>query len=446
MEEVFYKKIGHLLDISSPKFLMIGGLPGSGKSTIVKEFEAVGYKVVCPDRLRVELAQQVEGNENKLEGELVGVLENFSGEAWKIAPALIKQYLSEGHSVIFDATNSTVKRRKQILQWAKENKKELIAVYVECPLDIALDRNLKRASTVTGMNAKGEPVYGRYVPAQVIELKSLSQVLPTKSEGFSEVYILHVEAKKNYAYGKSFFEKLQLSQNLEATLNDLHKEGSLAEVLPTFAKCWNIDQENENHKLPLHLHMIEAAKYLQKESLALFVAGLLHDVGKLSTKKKYAKFLVDTELFKQGEKVEVKSVGNEGEGFLVAKKLDYKGERQELTSIAHVELDPNAHYYEHHTIGAIIARRELYQIGLEEDFLEEVYNYILYHMYLPFKEHSKKSIVKLIDKVGINTVKTMVKLREADKTASGTGEVYFDTIHSHTVQLIDEILRDNINV
>jgi predicted kinase len=435
-------KIKHLLNTNEQRFVMIGGLQGAGKSTIVKEFEAVGYKVVCPDRLRVEFAQKVEGNENKLEGELVGILENFSRQAWAIAPTLIKKYLAEGHSVIFDATNSTIKRRKQVLQWARDNKKPLIAVYVECPLEIALERNLKRAETITGTNVKGEPVYGRYVPGHVIELKALSQVLPTKTEGFFETYILHVEAKKNYAYGKMFLEKLQQSKDLEKNLTDLYQEGTLEQLLPTFTKCWNVDQENKNHKLPLHLHMIEAAKYLKNKSFTLFVAGLLHDVGKYTTKKKYAKFLVDTEMFKQGEKVEVKSVGKAGEGFLSARKIDYKGERQELTSIAHVELDPNAHFYEHHTVGAIIARRELYQIGLEEDLLDEIYGYILYHMDLPFKEQSKKSILKLIDKVGIKNVQAMVKLREADKTASGTGEVYFDTIHNETVKIINEVIKE----
>ena len=436
-------KIKHLLNLDEPRFIMLGGLAGSGKSTFSCEFEKVGYKIVCPDKIRFELAKQSPGRESAtLEGEVADIMEQFSVEAWKIAHLRVKEYVQKGESVLFDATNLTVKRRKQILQWGQEVKKPIIAIYLECPLDLALARNITRG-TMIEYNIKGEPVCGRSVPSHVIELKALTQVLPTVREGFSEVYILHVHDEIWVMNeGKQMLCDLQQSSDILATLTEWKENNYFTMLLPGFGDCWGVSQDNKHHTLPLHLHMIEAAKYLQKESFSLFIAGLLHDVGKFITKHKYGKIMEATSIFKQGEKVEIKFVEGAGsKKYYIAKKLDWTGDRSESVLIKNVELDENAHFFNHEVIGAVIARRELSYLGFEDEILDEVYDYILFHMDLPFQRiSSEKTLNNLIDRVGEKNILAIIKLREADKTASGNSDDYFEQIHQPTTEVIFNIL------
>jgi predicted kinase len=436
------KSINELLNLDQQRFVVMGGLMASGKSTIVSKFEEVGYIVVCPDKIRVEVAQHVAG-ESKLEGEFTDkeLMANET-KVWFIVADRVKRNLKDGKSVIFDATQINIKARKQALQWSKECKVKAYAVFIECPVEIALDRNLQRSKTLTGYDKDNQPVYGRYVPAHVIKQRALAQVLPTRQEGFEDVYIIHVDLQKKEFENRdphTVFDLLKSADDLEKLLTDLHENGTLKELLPSFDRCWGVDQENKNHNMKLHEHMINAAKYLQNESLPLFIAGLLHDVGKFDTKKKYAKLKVDTDVFKTDEKVEFKQT--ERNGLYIISKLDYTGERSELVKESQIEIDANAHYYEHHVVGAILARRELIELGLDE-IADEVYEYILYHMDLPFqKVTSKKTLEKLIDKVGEKNIEAMIKLREADK-GSSNGEKYFDEIHKPMVQMVEEILGE----
>lgn len=434
-----FAKIQHLLNLDMQRFITVGGLQGSGKSTIVNEFEKVGYKVVCPDRIRVEFAQKEHG-EDKLEGELIGVLQNFESKVWAITQERIIQYLKDGYSVIFDATNTSIKARKQILAWGRQAHMLVIAIYIECPLKIALERNEKRGNTITGYDKNGNPIYGRSIPDFVIKNKAKSQVLPTILEGFTEVYILHVdlrEQKFHVSDSERKFVEIAKAENLLNYLTDMHTSGELKKFLPDFDICWDIDQENKYHNLKLHEHMIKAAEYVQKEDGVLFIATLIHDIGKFPTKKKYAKLKFDTNQFKIGEKVEIQDIPDK-KGFVIARKLDYTGEYQELLTIAHVELDSCAHYYEHEKIGAIMARRTMIELGFNDNFADLIYIYVLYHMDLPYQTFSEKSMNKLIDKVGRDVVKAMVLLKKADKNASASNDI---NQYLENFQKIEEMLK-----
>lgn len=422
MGDKMITKIQHLLNLDIQRFITMGGLQGSGKSTIVTEFENVGYKVVCPDRIRVELAKKKYGD-NKLEGELVGVLQDFESQVWTTAQTRVNSYLKAGDSVIFDATNTTVKARKQLLAWGRQNHIPVTAIYVECPLEIALQRNEKRGATITGTDINGNPIYGRSVPDFVIRNKWQTQVLPTCQEGFTEVYTLHVglEKNKNNDWAKEMFCNMIKSPDLLVHLTNLHENGILKDLIPLFDVCWGLDQENKYHNLPLHEHMIKAADYVKGEDLALFIATLIHDIGKFPTKKKYGKTKFNSLQFKIGEKVEVLSL--EQEGFIKAYRLDYRGEVSELMTIKHVELDPNSHYYGHELVGSIMARRAVKELGFDDEFADLIYQYVLYYMDLPYQTFSEKSMEKLINKVGKPMVWAMVKLKKADKNASASNDI-----------------------
>lgn len=89
-----YKQIEHLLDISDQKYVILNGLQGAGKSTLVEEFEKAGYIIVCPDQIRVDLALKKEENKGKYESEIENL---YSNEmlVWKIAEQKVKKKLGE---------------------------------------------------------------------------------------------------------------------------------------------------------------------------------------------------------------------------------------------------------------------------------------------------------------------------------------------------------------
>ncbi len=440
-------QIEHLFNLDNQRYIIIGGIPGVGKSTVVNEFKNNGYMVVCPDAIRFELAKNDHGAD-KLEGELTDYLQKYSREAFEIANNKVKKYLANGKSVIFDATNTTSKRRINLLRLASKIDVEKIAIYLECPLDVALDRNIKRSQTIMGLNKNGDPVYGRYVPQQYIKLKHLTQCLPTIREGYDSIYILHDKLRRDIKKQDpiSLFEALKNSDDLELTIKEMYANKQLQELFPSLHHCWMIDQENENHCYDLHMHMIKTAQYLQNESLELFIAALLHDIGKIETKKFHGKLLFDTRFFKKGDKIEFKRVQapiGENDIFIKVSNFDFRvDEVSELLTIKHIEIDKNAHYYYHNTVGAIKARRELIELGVDDSFAQKVYEYILYHMDLPFHDFSIKQIRKLENKLGVDTMNAMLQLRIADIKAS-TEDVLMQNKQISKIDLIGQYLKYN---
>lgn len=425
-------KIRHLLNLNTFRLVIMGGLQGSGKSTIAREFEKVGYKVVCPDSIRVDLSKRDNNYTNNS-----GDLENYSKEAWKISARLLDEYLSSNASVVFDATLTSVKSRKRLIEISKKYDVELVSVYIECPLELSHQRNVDRHSVIVGYYDSGEPIYDRYVPYHVIKFKSFNQILPTYKEGFHEINIIHTDLKsKKIDNIKSIIASLQQCDDLSVTLNKMYDNNELQSIFPTLSLCWDINQENGNHNLKLHDHMIQTAMYLRGESPELFISGLLHDIGKLETKKFHGKIINDTKLFRKNEIVEVINIPYKHNGFINAKKLDFRGERQELLTIKQVDINENANYYQHHIVGAITARRELLELGFDGEFVNKVYEYILHHMDLPFHDFTTKSFNKIMKKLGVDLVKDLMKIRKADKKSSKTDMNYFNNVHCKLENLI----------
>ena len=127
-----------------PKLYVMIGVSGSGKSTIAKDMgNKHNYRVISTDAIRKELFGSEEVQEK---GDLV-----FQTAYLRIAQSLIS-----GTSVIFDATNTTHRARKELKKKIKVdwNNVTLTAIVVETPLTIAIERNSKR---------------DRVVPTEVIE-------------------------------------------------------------------------------------------------------------------------------------------------------------------------------------------------------------------------------------------------------------------------------------
>lgn len=143
------------------KFIMMIGIPGSGKSTfaekIAKDENAI---VISSDNLREELFDNVwEFKKNNL----------LFGEMFQRTHT----YLSQGKSVVFDATNIRRSQRKQILKKFKPYYKE--CYYLKTPLEKVLRQNLMR---------------NRHVPEEVIVRMYNRIQEPELIEGWDKVNII----------------------------------------------------------------------------------------------------------------------------------------------------------------------------------------------------------------------------------------------------------------
>lgn len=141
--------------------IILAGIAGSGKSTYADKLaKKIGAMIVSTDKIRGELCGGDETDQSKN-----GLLFNV------VIPQRITKALNAGESVIYDATNVTVRDRNAIRKLAASN------VLVEChyiPPDVktAKKQNLARA---------------RFVPEFVIDKHAEKWVEPSVSENFDKV-------------------------------------------------------------------------------------------------------------------------------------------------------------------------------------------------------------------------------------------------------------------
>lgn len=114
-----------------PTLYVMIGVSGSGKSTIAKR---LGATVVSTDEIRGELF----GNEAD---------QRDPGKVFDIAYLRMNYNLWLMRDVVFDATNTTTRAREALIEAIREPCR-IVAVLVNPPLDVAIERNSKRERIV----------------------------------------------------------------------------------------------------------------------------------------------------------------------------------------------------------------------------------------------------------------------------------------------------------
>lgn len=217
------------------KFIMMVGLPASGKSTIAEELSIKENAIIhASDELRKELF----GDENT---------NDKNDVLFQELHKRIKNDLSEGRNVIYDATNIDSKRRKAFLQEIKG-----LNVFKKCILAV------KPYEECVAQNASRE----RSVPEYVIRKMLLNFTIPQWYEGWDDIEIIH-NMKHDYNY------------------------------IDLFERIDTISQDNPHHTFTIGLHCKSCSTYvcsyfIEKGIQAdrnLITAALMHDIGKEFTKE-----------------------------------------------------------------------------------------------------------------------------------------------------------------
>lgn len=212
-----------------PYFVMMVGLPGSGKSTYAKELADEMRAVICSsDAIREELC----GDENS---------QDKNEEVFKILHSRIKECLRKGVNVIYDATNINSKRRRVFLSELRNIPCIKKCVIMAVPFDDCCEQNKTR---------------DRIVPYEVIERMYKNWNTPYWFEGWDEIEIKYPD---KYIDG--------LNKNIFDWLNTY----------------MDYNQENPHHSMTLGEHC-KSVGYSLMGNNTLFQAGLLHDCGKPFTK------------------------------------------------------------------------------------------------------------------------------------------------------------------
>lgn len=206
---------------------MMVGVPGSGKSFIA---QGLNCPIVSSDAIRKELY----GSEND---------QSHNGEVFNEVHRRIRNYLFNGNSCVYDATNLSRSRRKKFLKEIPDGVKK-IAVVAATELDIILEQNNSRE---------------RHVPEEVIMRMYKQMTLPRKDEGWDGIRMI-AHPKNSKTLGEYLYA------------------------------AYGMDHDNPHHSANIFDHMIQAGAYaskhgeekgLDKAQIHLArTAALFHDIGK----------------------------------------------------------------------------------------------------------------------------------------------------------------------
>ncbi len=219
---------------NKPEFLMLIGLPGSGKSTYIKKYFNQNLRVHSSDAIRAELS----GDENN---------QNINQLVFETLHNRVKEDLRNGISCVYDATNISYKRRKAFLDELKNIDCWKVCHVICTPYEVCLTQNEQRE---------------RVVPEEVIERMYKNFDIPYYYEGWDDIELWYGDNNYKKAYG--------------------HWSTFLFDTM-------DFDQENKYHKETLGEHCRQAADYITNNYrecvdgpsvITMTEAAVLHDCGK----------------------------------------------------------------------------------------------------------------------------------------------------------------------
>lgn len=224
------------------EFIMLVGIPASGKSTYAKELEKNRYHIHSSDEIRKELT----GDENT---------QVVNEKVFQVLHKRIKSDLEQGISCVYDATNISMKRRIAFLNEIQKYDCHKKCILFATPVEVCKERNQIR---------------DRKVPDHVFD-KMLKQFqCPYYYEGWDEIEIMEFENPYS-----------------EDMINPCRRDGK-GDII-------EFNQENSHHTLSLEEHMRKSHEFLwnmlswnkeitKERYMSMLDAIAIHDIGKYFTK------------------------------------------------------------------------------------------------------------------------------------------------------------------
>jgi predicted kinase len=221
---------------STPEFVMVVGLPGSGKSTYIEK-QYPTYCIHSSDAIREELSGDVNN-------------QDINTQVFNTLHKRVKDDLAHGKNVVYDATNINWKRRKAFLQELNNINCWKTCILIATPFEVCCSRNKARERTV---------------PDYVIERMYKSFDIPWYNEGWNDIKIIYTDSNFKNMYGHY--------------LNFLNSTA-------------DFDQHSKWHTETLGVHCVKTARYVADNEAKLNnlivddvkTAAVLHDCGKPSVK------------------------------------------------------------------------------------------------------------------------------------------------------------------
>ena len=146
---------------------MMVGIPGSGKSTWIRENTEQNWVVLSPDTI-LEKRYNYEWTSDR------------ASEAWAESYRLFGFLLLKGTTIVWDATFISPIIRSAILHISKGAGYRVEAIFCDTPVETCIERNASRMR---------EPV-----PESTIRRMADNLVIPTEAEGFDGVQHIVLEA------------------------------------------------------------------------------------------------------------------------------------------------------------------------------------------------------------------------------------------------------------
>lgn len=214
-----------------PTLYIMIGLSASGKSTKAKELATEHNAIIISsDAIRGEFGEVIDQSNNN--------------EVFKIFHQRIKDNLSKGINVIADATNISMKSRRQIFETVKNIDCEIIGYVLNKPVDKCTEDN----------------IYREYpVPHHVIQKQMMNFQIPFYEEGFDKIIIL--------PYDNSY------------------EDDNFVTTCKNMMDGFNQNNPHHNEDLYGHCERVIGSILYKTTNQMLIASAKVHDVGKLFTQK-----------------------------------------------------------------------------------------------------------------------------------------------------------------
>ncbi len=157
------------------KAIIAGGLPGSGKTTVLRDQAGIDlsqYLTINPDEIKEEMARR--GMIPELDGlSPMEASDLVHEEASAIAKQLARRALAEGVNVIWDVTMSSLESTEERISALRAaGYRRVEGVFVDIPIEVSVRRAEARHRADHEDYRAGIGLGGRYVPPEVIRSKA----------------------------------------------------------------------------------------------------------------------------------------------------------------------------------------------------------------------------------------------------------------------------------